>query len=604
MTTLFDANVTDIHGGDGIENAAYFEDVDFSEVTQIENGLNGYEVQDTVSLVETESREVVDILRSCKKWLTGTNFFVYCSHFLSAWGDRMWSFGVGLFLIEIAARSLQLTAIYGLSSSSSYLLFGAIVGDWVDKTPRLREMTSTLRRIDLGTKILAPIATGQIMTYLGLEYGAVFIGGWNLVTVFIEYYLIWKVYQTVPALRKKKGVAKCDDVPTVKTEEVELGTDVEGASDAVDNIKVSNDTGNNIQTENKGLEHNDSDNSAVEERSEEGSEKKDPEKPFSDLAPSNKNAQTESNDPVSKTNTAEIKKSGGCKFGKGFITLYKGWRTYLRYNVCNAGLGLAFLYMTVLGFDNITVGYAYSQHISESILGFLMAGAAIIGIIGTITYPMIRKRIGLERTGLFALSSQIACLVLCVVSVFMPGSPFDILYRTREHVDTKVNCTSAANVSSMSDYMLNDTNSLNVSLLYGSFANSSSCGEDSGSFNYTSIIMLMAGIITARFGLWTADLAITQLFLETVEEEERGKVNGVQQSLNRLMDLLKFAMVVAAPDPQLFGVLVFISFAFVCLGAVLYASYSRRARGHLFHFDKIVKCTNNNHQIPTDNPKV
>ena len=39
-----------------------------------------------------------------------------------------------------------------------------------------------------------------------------------------------------------------------------------------------------------------------------------------------------------------------------FVTLYRGWKTYVSYNVALAGLALAFLYMTVLGFDNITVG--------------------------------------------------------------------------------------------------------------------------------------------------------------------------------------------------------------------------------------------------------
>lgn len=73
-------------------------------------------------------------------------------------------------------------------------------------------------------------------------------------------------------------------------------------------------------------------------------------------------------------------------------------------------------------------------------------------------------------------------------------------------------------------------------------------------------------------------------------EMERGVVNGVQNSLNKLMDLLKFAMVVAAPEPEVFGILIFISFAFICLGFVSYGIFAYRARGHLFHFDKIAKC--------------
>ena len=83
-------------------------------------------------------------------------------------------------------------------------------------------MTSRMRAIDLTTAILSPVATGQIVYFIALQYAAVFIAGWNLVSVFIEYFLIWKVYMEVPALkskmfktRKDKGIVKkgicCND---------------------------------------------------------------------------------------------------------------------------------------------------------------------------------------------------------------------------------------------------------------------------------------------------------------------------------------------------------------------------------------------------------
>jgi iron-regulated transporter 1 len=54
----------------------------------------------------------------------------------------MWSFGVGLFLVQIGGgSSLELPAAYGLSSGLAIFLLGALVGDWVDSTPRLRGMT-------------------------------------------------------------------------------------------------------------------------------------------------------------------------------------------------------------------------------------------------------------------------------------------------------------------------------------------------------------------------------------------------------------------------------------------------------------------------------
>jgi iron-regulated transporter 1 len=67
--------------------------------------------------------------------------------------------------------------------------------------------------------------------------------------------------------------------------------------------------------------------------------------------------------------------------------------------VRNAGIGLACLYMTVLGFDSITMGYAYSQGVPESILGILLATGAAVGLLGSVAFPFFVRCIGVERTG-------------------------------------------------------------------------------------------------------------------------------------------------------------------------------------------------------------
>lgn len=82
--------------------------------------------------------------------------------------------------------------------------------------------------------------------------------------------------------------------------------------------------------------------------------------------------------------------------------------------------------------------------------------------------------------------------------------------------------------------------------------------------------------------MWIADLAITQMFLETVVESERGIVNGVQQSLNQFLDLVKFALVIFLPKPAQFGLLVILSFAFVFSGWILYLIFLIRVPKNLF----------------------
>uniref|UniRef100_A0A672KNQ5 Solute carrier family 40 member n=1 Tax=Sinocyclocheilus grahami TaxID=75366 RepID=A0A672KNQ5_SINGR len=71
-------------------------------------------------------------------------------------------------------------------------------------------------------------------------------------------------------------------------------------------------------------------------------------------------------------------------------------------------------------------------------------------------------------------------------------------------------------------------------------------------------------------GLWSFDLTVTQLLQETICESERGVVNGVQSSMNYLMDLLHFIMVISAPQPQHFGILVIISILFIFTGHTMY----------------------------------
>merc|ERR1712156_1038415 len=99
-----------------------------------------------------------------------------------------------------------------------------------------------------------------------------------------------------------------------------------------------------------------------------------------------------------------------------------------------------------------------------------------------------------------------------------------------------------------------------------------------------AVCVLMSGIIAARFGLWITDLTINQILQERVEEERRGVINGVQDSMNNSLDLLKCVLVILLPQPRQFGFLVILSFTFVSSGWLMYAQYSRQQRGHLFHF--------------------
>ncbi|XP_069839584.1 ferroportin-like isoform X2 [Dendropsophus ebraccatus] len=414
-------------------------------------------------MTESRATKSAGCCGPCVSYFTSAQFLMYLGHSLSTWGDRMWHFAVSVFLVELYGNSLLLTAVYGLVVAGSVLLLGAIIGNWVDKNPRLKvaqmslvvqnvsviicgiilmvvflyktellsmyqgwlltlcyilvitignianlastataitiqrdwivvvagddrsklaDINATVRRIDQLTNILAPLAVGQIMTFGSPVIGCGFIAGWNLVSMFIEYLLLWKVYQKTPALAIK-SCKKDDDQELKKL-----------------NIKA--------------IDTNSNDNS----------------KPAED-------AQLMADKSVAM---AEKLKKPMCmeKIMEPLYTLRDGWVAYYNQSVFWAGMGLAFLYMTVLGFDSITTGYAYTQGLSSSILSILMGASAISGIMGTVAFTWFRKKCGLVRTGFYSGVAQLGSLVLCVVSVFMPGSPLDLTVSPFQDIGTLI----------------------------------------------------------------------------------------------------------------------------------------------------------------------
>ncbi|KAM7263032.1 hypothetical protein ACFE04_000715 [Oxalis oulophora] len=67
---------------------------------------------------------------------------------------------------------------------------------------KLTKMNSVIRRIDLSCKLLAPVATGFIISFVSLKASATTLALWTTLTVWVEYWLFTSVYQGIPALQR------------------------------------------------------------------------------------------------------------------------------------------------------------------------------------------------------------------------------------------------------------------------------------------------------------------------------------------------------------------------------------------------------------------
>ena len=90
---------------------------------------------------------------------------IYCSRVLSAWGERIWMFGAGIFMVNLNPENLRLVAIYGFVLSVSVIVFGPFVGKWIDQSRRLRAA--------IICKILQNIPTAISCVFLGLYFAEV-----------------------------------------------------------------------------------------------------------------------------------------------------------------------------------------------------------------------------------------------------------------------------------------------------------------------------------------------------------------------------------------------------------------------------------------------
>jgi len=171
------------------------------------------------------------------------------------------------------------------------------------------------------------------------------------------------------------------------------------------------------------------------------------------------------------------------------------------------------------------------QCVSEPVLCVFSGLGAVSGILGSLCFPCLRNRYGVEIAGQIGRVGLQMALIACVAAMFFPGSP-----RILNHNKVQVQGLSCP--------------------------------------NEISVYVLLAGVVGARWGMFLTDIATMQIQQEAVEEELRGSIGGVQESLDSCLDMMQYILVLFFPRARDFGYLVFASFGSMLLGAVLYTSYA------------------------------
>ncbi|KAJ8058287.1 hypothetical protein OCU04_012481 [Sclerotinia nivalis] len=122
--------------------------------------------------------------------------------------------------IAMFALILGFGILEGLSANGNML---SMERDWVvvaaapeGKGYDLTHLNSTMRRIDLGCKLFAPILISFLISALGIKIGVVLVGGMNAVTWGVEMWCARRVWKSNTRLQMRKDIGNDEVVSNVQ----------------------------------------------------------------------------------------------------------------------------------------------------------------------------------------------------------------------------------------------------------------------------------------------------------------------------------------------------------------------------------------------------
>ncbi|KAI7535514.1 putative Ferriportin iron efflux transporter [Hortaea werneckii] len=213
-------------------------------------------------------------------------------------------------------------------------------------------------------------------------------------------------------------------------------------------------------------------------------------------------------------------------------TWLRGLPAYVKHPAFLPSFALALLYMTVLSFNGQMITYLIAIGVSSGAVGILRGVAALFELSATWLGPILMRRIGAVRAGIWFLNWQLACVGVACLFFWIP--------------ETRRIIPAAGTVSA---------------------------------------------VVASRLGLWGFDLSAQIIVQEEVEPEMRGTFSSQEFALQNAFEMFAFLSTIVFPRPEQFKYPAAISAFAVATACVLYAIFVRARRGHLLHLSKCMEST-------------
>lgn len=203
-------------------------------------------------------------------------------------------------------------------------------------------------------------------------------------------------------------------------------------------------------------------------------------------------------------------------------------RVYTRSHAFLPSLALSILYLTVLSFSGQMITYLLAldrPRIDSVHIAIMRTISTLLEMSSTFIAPLLIRRVGAVRAGIWSLSWQSLCL-----------TPGVFTFWTNNNVSPAV-----------------------------------------------QTYLFVVSVILSRIGLWSFDLTAQLLVQNSVDASQRGSFSATESSLQNFFELCTFAVTIIWSNPTDFRYPVTLSLVAVYTAAACYARFVRVERGHLLH---------------------
>ena len=110
-----------------------------------------------------------------------------------------------------------------------------------------------------------------------------------------------------------------------------------------------------------------------------------------------------------------------------------------------------------------------------------------------------------------------------------------------------------------------------------------------GTTDIITSITLFFFLSSSRLGLWIYDLTTQQLTQTMTDPSQRSAFAGMENSFVAMFELVQNIVIIVLSRPQQFQWVAGMSFGTVLISTIMYAAWVWRMRGHLVHWDTVLK---------------